>query len=440
MTRAPLADVQAERALLSALIARPSILDSLPLPADAWTLPAHEAISAALRWLYDAGLRVTEASIAQRLASLDVLRGIGGESAIYELAVGEAMLVHAEVTHARVVALADLRRQRGHLMRALAAVEREDGAEAALHCASALEHTEGDGGAVHTMQALALDAHFRATGAETPGMSRPLLTGIGAVDAAMGGSDPGDVVLVVARTNVGKTSFALQLAENMLPLGKRAGIIQVEDGLPLTGNRILSRHSGVPTRALRARDMTWEQHDRLASVAEVMSQMTAGQGYLVACLPGATDTAVIRTAASMVRKHGCALVVVDYIQALKCSTREKDLREELLVMGARLKTMAQRLGCVVVITSQATTETGGEGSPPKLSDVRDCKVLESQCDTGMVLWEDAEGTVMGKIGKSKAEGKGARFAFTRGPGGSLIERDVPEEYSAGGYRAKRGAR
>jgi len=47
---------------------------------------------------------------------------------------------------------------------------------------------------------------------------------------------------------------------------------------------------------------------------------------------------------------------------------------------------------------------------------------------------------MGKIGKSKAEGKGARFAFTRGPGGSLIECDVPEEYSAGGYRAERGAR
>lgn len=435
MTRATLTDVQAERALLAALLAKPALLDALPLPPDAWTVSAHEAISGALRWLYDAGLRVTEATIAQRLASLDVLRGIGGESAIYDLAVGDATLVHAEVTHARVLALAALRRQREHLMRALASVEREDAAEAALHAAAALEHTADEGGAVHTMQALGLDAYHRATGPETPGMARPLLTGIGGIDTPMGGSDPGDVILVVARTNVGKTSFALQLAENMLHKGKRAGIIQVEDGQHLTGNRILSRWTGVPTRALRARDMSPGQHDALASKAELLSQMTSDQGYLVACMPGASDSAVIRTAASMVRKHKCSLIVVDYIQAVKCSTREQDLRAELLTIGARLKTMAQKLQCVVVITSQATTETGGEAAPPKLSDVRDCKVLESQCDTGFVLWEQGD-LVMGKIGKTKAEGKGARFAFTRGPGGMLVECDVPTE-ATGGYRVGR---
>lgn len=429
-----LVDQAAERELLGAFFALPSALDSHPTPADAWTCFPHEAIAAALAWLHDAAARISSDAVVSRLTQLGHLDAVGGAMTVHETALAYTHLRAIDALHDRVVGLAALRRQRAHLQRALAAVEREDAAEAMTCAAAALERGLDVGGAeIRTMQALALDSYHRATG-PIDLSKRPLPTCVEGIDRDLVGSAPGDVILVVARTNVGKTSFALTMADALLSKGRRTGVIQVEDGPHLTGDRILSRYSKVPSRALRARDMNDDQHNRIAEAASAMSELTDAQGYVVACIPGATDAQVIRTASRMVRVLGCSLIVIDYIQACVCSTPEKDIRNALLVMGQRFKAMAGRLGCVVLITSQATTETGGENTPPKLSDVRDCKVLESQCDTGLVLWESGD-LVLGCVGKTKAEGKGNRFAFRRGHGGALIECDVPEE-STGGYQRK----
>lgn len=435
MTR--LADIQAERALLSAFLAKPALLDALALPPDAWTVSAHEAIAGALRWLYDAGLRVSEATVAQRLASLDVLRGIGGEATIYELAVGDALLVRAEVNHTRVVSLAALRRQREHLMRALASVEREDAAGAVTHCAAALETTmSAQADEIYRMQDLGIDSYHRATTPVEP--SKGLIpTCIGAVDVDLIGSAPRDVVLVIAPTNVGKTSFSLTMLEGLLPKGIRAGLIQFEDSPRLTGDRIMSKHSRVPSRALRAQDMTRDQLESITKTAGVFSEFAPTMGYMVACLAGATEAEAIRVATQMVRLHGCRLVVFDYVQAIRCSTNEENRRLELLAIGSRIGAFAARNDVVAVITSQVT-EDAEENKCPRLNQVRDCRDLANQSTTALSLWESPTDAtlVMGRVMKSKVEGKRNTFAMRRGPGGMFIECDVPAE-SSGGYKVGR---
>ena len=436
-TRQPLTDPQAERALLAALISKPALLDALPVPFDAWHVTAHEVTASALRWLYDAGASVTEAAIVQRLAQTKALEAAGGERAVYDLAIGEGLLVPAEALHDRVVSLAALRRRRDHARRALAALENENDAEATQHLAAALEQSTTGTDEIHTMQALGGESYHRAV--SPPDKSDRLVpTCIGAIDYDLIGNAPRDVMLVIAPTNIGKTSFALTMLEGLLPKGIRGGLIQFEDSPRLTGDRILSKHSRVPSRALRARDLTYDQIESITTTAGVFHEMPPTMGYVVACIAGGTEADAIRVATRMVRVHGCEVVAFDYAQAIRCSTREDNRRMELLAIGARIGVFAARNECVAIITSQVTEDDGAvDGKCPRLNQVRDCRDLASQATSAIGLWENEEGIVMGKMLKSKVEGKGNRFAMRRGPGGMFIECDVPESSSGGYARGRR---
>jgi replicative DNA helicase len=430
-----LVDVQAEREMLCVMLSHATVLDSHPLPSDAWTTIAHEIVAASIRWLYDSGVRPTADSVVAHLTQTSRLAAVGGAMVVHEIeASGLGLPAEADRLYARLVALASLRRQQAHLMRALAAIERQDAAEATSECAAALASDDSQRAATFTMAEAALGSYARLTGPDEPSR-RPVPTCIEAVDRDLVGSGRGDVVLVVARTNVGKTSFAMSTARRLMERGIRAGIISMEDPRHLLEDRIMSTESGVASRALRARDLSASQYDRVTEVAGVMHTLTPAQGYVMACMPGATEADVIRTASKMARVDGCQLIVLDYVQAVRCSTRVSDIREGLLTIGARFKAAMARLDTVGMLMSQVTTDADTEGRPPKLSHVRDCKVLESQCDTGIVLWEEGD-YVMGRVEKSKAEGKGARFAMQRGPGGSLVECDAPEQQ--GGAYQRRG--
>lgn len=436
-TRQPLTDPQAERALLAALISKPAALDALPVPPDAWHVTAHEVTAAALRWLYDSGARVTEAAIVQRLAQTKALEAAGGERAVYDLAIGEGLLVPAEALHERVTSLAALRRRRDHARRALAALENEDDAGATAHLAAALEQSTTGTDEIHTMQALGGESYQRAIG--PPGEGDQLVpTCIGAIDYDLIGNAPRDVMLVLAPTNVGKTSFALTMLEGLLVKGIRGGLIQFEDSPRLTGDRILSKHSRVPSRALRSRDLTYDQIDSITTTAGVFHEMPPTMGYLVACLAGGTEADAVRVATRMVRVLGCQVVVFDYAQAIRCSTREESRRMELLTIGSRIGVFAARNDCVAILTSQITEDDGAsDGKCPRLNQVRDCRDLSSQATSAIGLWETEEGIVMGRMLKSKVEGKGNRFAMRRGPGGMFVECDVPEQASGSYARGRR---
>jgi replicative DNA helicase len=437
--KADLADLSAERALLASMLADPRCCDAYACPPDAWTRPAHEAVAIAMRELLDAGLRVTEATVVSHLRQRGSLETVGGPDAIYALSTGGALMVDVAVTHERVTHLAGLRRKREHLRRALAAVECEDATAAAMHAAAALEDEAVRAADSFSLAEAVEGAYMRAVSTTTRGL---IPTGIGAVDAAITGLGPGDLGIVGADTNVGKSSLALTMGERLGASGMLLGYISTEDPRHLIEDRLLSRFSRVSGQRIRSRSLDADDHVRIAGAVAATRAAGSDAGFVTSCMPGATDADVVREMARLVRVRHCDAVFVDYAQAITCSTKAENVRAEVRLVASRIKSAAARLGVPVWLASQLTVERGESREPGK-HDLRDSRDLAHLAELVLVLWrkEEADSAVVyGKIAKGKAGGNGVRFAFSRGAGGSLRECEVPDEAEAPRSSRRWGAR
>jgi len=432
-----LCDVSAERALLAAMLADARVADAYGCPADAWTVPLHEAVANAVRSLLDASLRVSEATVVSHLRQRQQLDALGGPDVVYALSTGGALLVDVAVVHARVLALAGLRRKERHLLDALAAVRTENVAGAAVHCAAALEDDAASSVESFSLAEGVERAYLRATSTDQIGL---VPTGIRAVDEAIAGLGPGDLAIVGADTNVGKSSLALTMGEKLGAQKLLLGYISIEDPRQLIEDRLLSRFSRVSGHAIRAKQLSYEDHERIAHAVATTRQAGPTAGFVTSCIPGATDSDVVREMARLVRVMHCDVVFVDYAQAITCSTKTENTRLEVRTIASRIKAAASRLGIPVWLASQLTVERG-EGKEPGKHDLRDSRDLAHLAELVIVLWRKEEqdsAVVHGRIVKGKTGGNGVTFQFKRGAGGSLKEVDAVEDSTL--YTDRRGRR
>lgn len=433
----PLCDVSAERALLAAMLADARVADAYGCPSDAWTVPLHEAVANAVRSLLDASLRVSEATVVSHLRQRQQLDALGGPDVVYALSTGGALLVDVAVVHARVLALAGLRRKERHLLDALAAVRTENVAGAAVHCAAALEDDAASSVESFSLAEGVERAYLRATSTDQIGL---VPTGIRAVDEAIAGLGPGDLAIVGADTNVGKSSLALTMGEKLGAQKLLLGYISIEDPRQLIEDRLLSRFSRVSGHAIRAKQLSYEDHERIAHAVATTRQAGPTAGFITSCIPGATDSDVVREMARLVRVMHCDVVFVDYAQAITCSTKTENTRLEVRTIASRIKAAASRLGIPVWLASQLTVERG-EGKEPGKHDLRDSRDLAHLAELVIVLWRKEEqdsAVVHGRIVKGKTGGNGVTFQFKRGAGGSLKEIDAVEDSTL--YTDRRGRR
>lgn len=433
----PLCDISAERALLAAMLADARVADAYGCPSDAWTVPLHEAVASAVRSLLDASLRVSEATVVSHLRQRQQLDALGGPDVVYALSTGGALLVDVAVVHARVLALAGLRRKERHLLDALAAVRTENVAGAAVHCAAALEDDAASSVESFSLAEGVERAYLRATSTDQIGL---VPTGIRAVDEAIAGLGPGDLAIVGADTNVGKSSLALTMGEKLGAQKLLLGYISIEDPRQLIEDRLLSRFSRVSGHAIRAKQLSYEDHERIAHAVATTRQAGPTAGFITSCIPGATDSDVVREMARLVRVMHCDVVFVDYAQAITCSTKTENTRLEVRTIASRIKAAASRLGIPVWLASQLTVERG-EGKEPGKHDLRDSRDLAHLAELVIVLWRKEEqdsAVVHGRIVKGKTGGNGVTFQFKRGAGGSLKEIDAVEDSTL--YTDRRGRR
>jgi len=431
-----LSDAEAEKALLAAMLADPRCIDAHLCPPDAWSTPAHEAIADAMRDVLTARLRVSEASIIAHLRRVGRLDVSGGEVGVYELATGGALLVNVPTLHERVMALATLRRRREHARLAMSALEREDGEAATVHLAAALEAHSADRVDRFTQLEAIESATIRVM---TPTATEGLIpTGIEALDCAITGIGPGELMIVGAATNVGKSSLLLDIALRQAALGYRPGYISVEDPRRVIEDRILAREARVPGSMIRSKEAATDPDmiGRMGRAIDARRAMPERSGIVVSYIPGATDADVTREVARMVRSEGCDVVMLDYVGAVECSTRTDNARGAVTTVGQRFKSAIGRLGVPGIAASQITMEKNANREPTKY-DLRDSQDLANMSDLVIVLWRTEErddAIVSAKVAKGKNGSNGLRMAFSRSYGGMMVDCEVPESPHQGGWK------
>jgi replicative DNA helicase len=363
---------------------------------EAFYVPAHRALFEVLLDMLNQNVVIDLLTVTDRLRGAGRLDAIGGTATLDRLVDSTPTAAHAEY-------YIDIVRQK-HLLRCIIATARE----AENECFTSEESADMTLGKVE--QAF-LDITERQHGYVTPWTeavkrtmehveriltSRRGLTGLSTgflnLDRVLQGLRPGEMIVLAARPSMGKTSLAMNIAENVA-LGRGdpdheahpVGIFSLEMSHDALVLRMLCSHAGVSSHKLTTGYASaTTDHGKLIQAASVLSKAP-----LFLDDTGGLDIMELRARARrMKKKQDVKLIVVDYLQLLHSGEFTRQGRQvETAHISGNLKAMAKELRLPILVLSQLSRapEQRGETGRPRLSDLRDSGAIEQDADVVCML-------------------------------------------------------
>lgn len=252
------------------------------------------------------------------------------------------------------------------------------------------ERTSSD---VQPVSAFAVDFIDRLTALSDGELQAARPTHIPTLDRLLaGGLRDEQLVIVAARPSVGKSSFAQQLAISAAQDGIPAAFFGMEMTSRELTNRTVANLGRVPLSAIKTGKLS-DADGHWDRVTEAVEQLRTLPMFLYD-QPAMTLGEVTGKARKLVRQHKVKLLVVDYLQLMKGSSRkgEAQRRVELEEITRGMKQLAKQLGITVVLLSQLNREVEKRTNPrPVMSDLKECGAIEEDADVILALWTHKKG-------------------------------------------------
>lgn len=210
-------------------------------------------------------------------------------------------------------------------------------------------------------------------------------SGFSHLDSVTSGLNKSDLILIAARPAMGKTAFALNIAQNVAKNnpGKDVCIFSLEMPREQLVSRLLSSAAQVDSHKLRSGYLTGEDWVRLA----------AGACYLNGLPIYIDDTASItvqQIKAKLRRMKNLGLVVIDYLGLIATTLRTENRVQIVGEITRQLKIMAKELDVPIILLSQLSRGPESRTDKrPMLSDLRESGSIEQDADIVMFLYRDA---------------------------------------------------
>ena len=220
-------------------------------------------------------------------------------------------------------------------------------------------------------------------------------TGFPKLDGLLKGINAGQLVLIGARPGVGKSAFALDLAEHAARGGHRTLIYSLEMLSDELAERLMARKSRVTMDKLIDKRLSDEDLADLAAASSNLSQLP-----ITICDSPNVTVQKIRSQARTIKN--LALIIVDFMTLLQ-STRRYDSRNlEVGAISRELKVLATELRIPIVVLCQLN-RTQDETEEPGLMSLRDSGELEQNANKILFLWKvDRDtGTIGVKVAKNR---------------------------------------
>ncbi len=214
-------------------------------------------------------------------------------------------------------------------------------------------------------------------------------TGFADLDRMTSGLQAGDMIVLAARPSMGKTSFAVNIAEHVaLNEGLPVAIFSMEMGAAQLAVRIVGSIGRVNQGNLRTGKLTDEEWPRLTEAIERLRTVSLH----IDETPGLTPTELRANARRLARQCGkLGLIVVDYLQLMSGSgAGSADNRAtELGEISRGLKMLAKELQCPVIALSQLNRSVEQRTDKrPMMSDLRESGAIEQDADIIMFIYRD----------------------------------------------------
>ena len=377
------------------------------LEPDSFYDPRNRILFETLSEMSQATLPVDAVTLNERLRATGRLEAVGGVTAVEALVAATPTSAHAEY-------YIDIVRQK-HVLRKLINTAREterkcyggDGRNADVILGEAETAFLGIGGeaSVKTDWKSAVERTFKSIERlfESTGMIDGLPTGFKYIDEKLLGLKKSEMIVIAARPSVGKTSFAMNIAEcvalgrdiNGRPFEGENGrphpvlVFSLEMDAASLAKRMLCGRAHVSSWRI-SRNLMAKSEKADATTALIRAAGELKQAPIFIDDASGLDIADLRARARrMKRQHGIELVVIDYLQLCQCREVAKQGRQiEVSRISGQIKSMAKELQIPVSVLSQlsrANEQRGDKNEVPKLSDLRDSGAIEQDADVVMML-------------------------------------------------------
>lgn len=212
-----------------------------------------------------------------------------------------------------------------------------------------------------------------------------LATGFTDLDRRTAGFQPGNLVLIAARPAMGKTSFVLSLAKDVVvKQNKPLALFSLEMSKTELVNRLLAMDSRVDSQKFKTGQLNEADWECL-----VESAGNLGNSKLILD-DSSFSIGEIRTKCRKLRaEKGIELVIIDYLQLMNGGGRSDSRQQEISEISRALKLMAKELGIPVIALSQLSRQV--EQRPdhrPMLSDLRESGAIEQDADCVLFIYRD----------------------------------------------------
>jgi replicative DNA helicase len=206
--------------------------------------------------------------------------------------------------------------------------------------------------------------------------------GFPSLDSALMGLEPGTLTVIAGRPSMGKSAFAMNLAERMARAGDPVGFISLEMPNRQISQRLLSGVSGVPLEKIRLNDFSAADWSDLEEARAAIATLP----LLVHYAPAAPASRVRAIARDLVDRHGIKCLFIDYLQIMRASGRVNTENEKLTGIMADLKALAGEMDLPAILLSQFSRDaTVGADHPPSMAQLRGSGSIEQDADNVMIL-------------------------------------------------------
>jgi len=356
--------------------------------------PAHKEIYTAMFELAKESQPIDIVTVAERLKSRKALDAAGGRAYLSGLSAEVPTTANA-VQYAKIVAEKAVLR---NLISASSDIVEKSYAEN-VDSQLMLDHAEQTifdiaGSRQHNQFATlknVLDQNIKtiheieANGGKLPGIP----SGFNDLDRKTSGFQNSDLIILAARPSMGKSAFALNVAQHAaLKQGKRVVIFSLEMSKEQLGMRLLAMEARVDSNKLRTGNLSAEDWESISDAA----LRFADADIIIDDTPGIGVMEMRNKCRRIGQEKRIDLVIVDYLQMMSADKvgSGENRQQEVSQISRYLKQLARELRCPVMVLSQlsrAVEQRQGD-KRPILSDLRESGAIEQDADVVMFLFNE----------------------------------------------------
>ena len=405
--------IEAEQALLGCLmlVANEGFdkISDIVVETDFYQLN-HRLIFRAITSLVTESLNPDIVTVSGHLDSHGLLADAGGLHYIDAL---------AEVTPSagNIKAYADIVRERS-VLRQLIAVANEiaDSAydsegrtskdlldEAETKVFAIADQTAKSGGGFHDIKSVLAGAIERINFLfESDSAITGVSTGFKELDEKTSGLQKSDLIIVAGRPSMGKTTFAMNIAENAaMEADSPVAVFSMEMPAEQIGMRMIASLGRVELQKLRTGRLAEQDWPRITSAITLLNQK---RNVYIDDTPALTPTDLRARARRLAREHGLSLIVIDYLQLMQVAGGGENRATEISEISRSLKALAKELEVPIIALSQLNRSL--EQRPdkrPVMSDLRESGAIEQDADVIIFIYRDEVYNPEDEESKGKAE-------------------------------------